>query len=915
MFACTRVLLPLALCCTVSNLLANPEASPPISGRGATGEESPQLPTIEITGSRLKRTDPQISSPVQSFTREDIERSGKTSLSDFVRGLTADNNGSISLGNVSGFAQGASGVALRGLAVNATLVLINGRRMVNYGLADDGQRTFVNLSALPLDVVDRVEVLKDGASAIYGSDAIAGVVNVILRDQFAGLSAQLGYGVTEYGDGSTPRLSVTAGHGKLDTDGYNFFVNVEASRADPMYARDRPHRDWIGNGDLRPYGYGFGTGGSGPNIGGWFDNSSGFVLSNRYGEVSDASLATPVWTQLPGCHSQITLPTGLGGCPFDRVRETGAIMPSENKLNLYLRGTMRLSEALNPYVEVGRFRSDTKSPWVFGFTSANESWVDPATNSVVNNANLVLPASHPDNPLGVNALLSYLLAEVGPRTFEDDSVVYRALVGTRGRLGDWDYDTGFLYGHDTTERTVTGFVRNSVFQAGLNGTGPYGYYRLGANVGLNPTAFLQALSPAVSTDNTSSLTLFDVKASREWGGLLAGPLGLSVGAEYRRETLNAPPMPYSTSGDLIGWSYYTYGGQQNIFSGFAETVAPVFESLTLDAAFRVDKVRGTGTAGTPKVGFKWKPWQQLAIRGTYSQGYRAPTPAEKGANNQFAGTLAIPAGSPVLGVFRNTNNPDLKPERSHMFTLGPLLEPWQSASLAVNFWWLERTSEINGGDPFAIAAGASGWPHAVVVRDAMGNVLLVSSPFENNSRSRLRGIDFDAAQGVQLGRAGTLSAKLSWTYLASFRKTFAGGTSYEYAGTHGPEVVSGDTGSPKNKGRLSLSWERGPVAVSADISFVDSFLNMDHIGANCDGAFADGSPAPAGCRVASFTAVDLHAAYRPTQHAQVYLSIGNLFDRIAPLDPNGYINLNFDPSMHLEGAIGRTFNVGLRYDF
>ena len=872
------------------------------------------LPIVEVTGTRLKRTDTQTSSPVEVITREDIARGGKRTLSDVVRSLPLDNNGSISQGNISGFAQGSSGVALRGLTVNATLVLINGRRMASYGLADDGQRSFVNLSAIPLDLVDRVEVLKDGASAIYGSDAIAGVVNIILRDRFEGLSTKLDYAVTEYGDGSMPGASITAGHGDLAKDGYNVFFNVEAARQEPISSRDRGDRQWIGNGDLRPYGYSLSAGGSGPNIGGWFDNASGLSNPNQYGAVSDASLATPVWTQLPGCQSQISLPAGIGGCAFDRVKDTGAILPSELKLNLYLRGAMRVSDAFNPYVEIGRFRSDPKSPWVLGTTSANESWVNPATNSVVSNAILPLPAAHPDNPLGVPAILSYLLAETGVRTFDDDSVVYRALLGSNGKLGEWDYDTGLLYAHDTTERTVSGFVRNSVLQAGLNGTGPYGYYRLGSNTGLNSPALMQALSPTLSSDNTSSLALVDFKASRELLRLPGGPLGLSLGAEYRRETLDAPPMPYTATGDLIGWSYYVYSGQENVLSAFVESVAPLSRSLTLDAAFRVDKVRDTGTSGTPKVGFKWKPLRQLAIRGTYSEGYRAPSPAEKGPNNQFSGALDM-TGNGFLGVYRNTANPNLQPERSTMITLGPVLEPWQSVSLSANFWWLERRNEINGQDPFAILAGASGWPDAVVVKDSKGDVLEVSSPFENNSRSRLHGIDFDANGRLQVGRAGTVSASLTWAYLASYRKTFTGGVTYQYAGTHGPMVVSGNTGTPKNKGNLSVTWERGPAALSANVNFVSSFLNVDHVGTPCASSLADGSPAPPGCEIASFTTVDLHGSYRPTTHLALHFSVTNLFDRIAPLDPSSYINLNFDPSMHLDGAIGRMFSIGLTYDF
>jgi iron complex outermembrane receptor protein len=876
--------------------------------------EAPEsIATVEVTGTRLKRTDIRTSSPVEVISSREIAASGKRTLSDLVRSITADNNGSIGIGNVSGFAQGSSGVALRGLAVSATLVLINGRRMASYGLADDGQRTFVNLSSIPLQIVDRVEILKDGGSAIYGSDAIAGVVNIILRDHFQGLSADVSYAITEYGDGGTPRGSLTGGLGNLTSDGYNLFFNIEASHQGAMYAGSRSDRKWIGSGDLRPYGYSFTAGGIGPNIGGWFDNGTGTSNPNRYGSVSPASLATPAWQQLPGCNSTINLPAGFGGCPYDRVSQTGVIDASEGKLNLYLRGTLSLTEGFNPYIELGRFQSDVKSPWVFGPTSANENWVDPANNSVVDNAALYLPAAHPDNPLGTNALLSYLLAEAGSRTFDDDSVVTRTVLGAKGSLGGWDYDSGVLYAHDTTERIATGFIRNSVLQAGLNGSGPYGYYRLGVNAGLNSAAFMRALSPSLSADNTSSLTLIDFKVNHTLLRLPGGPLGLAFGAEYRRETLNAPPMPYTYSGDIIGWSYYAYRGEEKVVSMFVEADLPVAPQLELDAAMRGDKVWDTGTSATPKAGFRWEPLDGFAVRGTYSRGFRAPDAAERGPGNQFSGTLDM-TGNGFLGVFRNLSNPALEPERSRMITLGPVFQSPSQTHLEVDFWWLERTDEINGVDPFAILAGASGWPHAQVVRDAAGDVLEVSSPFENNSRSRLRGIDFSAARQLPLGNLGTLSGQLNWSYLGSYEKTFAGGVTYQYAGTHGPMAVSGNTGTPRNRGNLSLSWQRGPANVSTHVNFVDSFQNTDHSGAPCATTFADGRPSPGGCRIGSFMTVDLRGSYEPASGLEVYASVSNLFDRIAPLDPSAYINLDFDPALHLDGAIGRTFTVGVRCD-
>ena len=230
-----RVLLALFSCCGVTGT----EVS---AGQQSLADENELLPTVSVTGTRLKRTNLQISSPLEVISRVDIESSGKSDLSDVVRSVTADNNGSIGLGNVSGFAQGSSGVSLRGLAVNATLVLINGRRMTSYGLADDGQRTFVNLSAIPLDIVDRIEILRDGGSAIYGSDAIAGVVNIIFREHFNGVSLNASFAETEYGDGKTPRASLTAGLGDLDSDRYNVLFNIEASNHGALYASTRSDR-------------------------------------------------------------------------------------------------------------------------------------------------------------------------------------------------------------------------------------------------------------------------------------------------------------------------------------------------------------------------------------------------------------------------------------------------------------------------------------------------------------------------------------------------------------------------------------------------------------------------------------------------------------------------------------------------
>ncbi len=194
---------------------------------------------IEVTGSRIKRIDAETASPVQVLTREDIERTGKQSIQEVLRGLTADGVGSIPSSFTNGFASGSAAVSLRGLGVNSTLVLVNGRRMTTYGLADDGTRNFVDLNSIPMEAIDRIEVLKDGASAIYGADAVGGVVNVILRKNYTGGSIGATYGQTGKSDGQTTRAFGTFGFGNLDTDKYNVFVSVEASQQKNILSIDR----------------------------------------------------------------------------------------------------------------------------------------------------------------------------------------------------------------------------------------------------------------------------------------------------------------------------------------------------------------------------------------------------------------------------------------------------------------------------------------------------------------------------------------------------------------------------------------------------------------------------------------------------------------------------------------------------
>ncbi|MEP7101805.1 MAG: TonB-dependent receptor plug domain-containing protein, partial [Burkholderiales bacterium] len=209
-------------------------------GTAALAQDSTQeLQRVTVTGSNIRRTDTETPSPVQVITEADIKKSGYTSISEVLQTLTANGQGTLSNAFPGAFAGSATGISLRGLNTSSTLVLIDGHRMAPFPLSDDGQRSFVDISSIPFDAVERIEVLKDGASAIYGSDAMAGVVNIILKRNFKGTQVTVDGGTTQRGGGKTGHASIITGMGDLDADGYNAYVNLEYRHQDPIYQRQR----------------------------------------------------------------------------------------------------------------------------------------------------------------------------------------------------------------------------------------------------------------------------------------------------------------------------------------------------------------------------------------------------------------------------------------------------------------------------------------------------------------------------------------------------------------------------------------------------------------------------------------------------------------------------------------------------
>ena len=922
-------------------------------------EAAPQpVPRVEITGSNIRRSEAETASSVITVNRADIERSGKATVAELLQTLAVDNQGSVPTTFGNGFAAGASGISLRGLGAASTLVLLNGRRMAPYGLADDGQKQFADLNVIPTDAVERVEVLKDGASAIYGSDAIAGVVNIILRRDFQGNTVRFSRGASNDWDGKRTNVAFTKGVGSLDADRYNVLFSIEYKKFDEIWYRDRADRDWIGRNDLRPWGYSAdqALGGTGAILAG--TGTAGNAINGNVRNPADptnyynrGNLAGPGFTRtFPGaaCSNFTNHPQGDpgGGCVIDASQLYNQIEPKQENLSFFLRGTYQLDPATQLYSEFNWYTSETDSSTTPSSVSASVGF----PGGPVNNAVVQLGATHPDNPyFGTAARIRYLAADVGPRRSNIGSNFLRWLGGAKGTHFGWDWDSSLLFSHNHVNNTQNGYLQRDVAFALLDPSianitaatlhspayaalPPGTVWRIAENAGLNSPALYAALSPTIVNAANTKVGQIDFKATREYSGIpyLAGNLGLALGTEFRHEMTELRPTTGTERGNIIGLGYSAYSGARNVFALYGEGLAPLPFNVEASAALRYDHFTDVGSAYTPKFGLKWTPVRAFALRGTFARGFRAPSPAENGVGGLAAYSTAADPVRCALGVTSSCNpasialitspNPNLSPEHSKSYTLGVIWDPLPRTSISVDYWKIKRMDEINQEQvDAAIAAGH-------VVRDPgsvsaipgdPGQITAVLTRYVNSAQSKVRGLDVDARYNHRLPNAwGNATFDVKYTHIFEWLRTEQDGTSREFAGTHGNCDVTNCAGTPSDRVNMRFGWDRDNLRVSANVNYRGVLENRFFRGdpSGCAVTFANGADAPSGCELASFTSVDLVVRWKPQQRWELFGSIQNLFDKVAPLDPLTYGAQAYNP-LDYEGARGRYFTLGARYSF
>jgi iron complex outermembrane receptor protein len=939
----------LALLALPGQVLAQDTAAAPAP------QQAQPVQRIEVTGSLIRRAAAETSQEVLTVNRADIEKSGKATVAELLQSMAVDNQGSVPVTFGNGFAPGASGISLRGLGVASTLVLVNGRRVAPYGLSDDGQKQFVDLNIIPADAVDRVEILLEGASSIYGSDAIAGVVNVILRRSYDGHTMRGSTGITGDSDGRQSTAAFTFGMGNLDTDKYNGLLGIEYNKTENIQCKDRSDRDWVCRNDLRRWNFSSqqSLGGTGAITG---NNAAGSAINGNvrnpdtldYFNRGNLGAGTGFTRLFPraNCRNFTTHPQDDpgGGCLIDAPFQYGQIQPVQEMLSLYTRGTWQFHPEHQAYTELLYHTSTTDASTTPSTVSASEG--SPA--GAVSNASVSLGANHPDNPyFGTTARLRYLAGDVGPRTSHIESNFVRWMAGVKGTLYNWDYDSAILWSHNNVWNHQNGYLQRDVAFALLNPSAtnvaaamanplyaalpPGSLWLIGEDAGLNSPAIYQALSPTISSRSQTELAMIDFKATRDFKGLLPNDaaLGVAVGGEFRHEMSELDPTTGTSTGNIIGLGFSAYQGSHNVSALYTELLAPLPWQVELTGAMRWDRYTDVGSSWTPKGGVKWTPIKELAIRGTYARGFRAPGPAENGVGGLAAFTTAVDPVRCDLGVQVACNpasvalitrpNQNLQPEHASSWDIGAIWDPIPRASVSVDLWRIKRRAEINQQqidqaiangdvvrDPTTAQAGIPGDPGAIVV---------VNAQFINSSQSVVKGIDLDGRYSYKLpGTWGTVSVDGKLTHFLRWERTDPDGTTVDFAGTHGNCDVTNCAGTPRNKVNMHFNWDYNQWRWTATLNYRDKFKNVLFQGDACASTFADGTDAPNDCEIASFYTIDLVARWKPMPKLEVFGSIQNITNKLPPIDPLTYGATSYNPS-DFAGARGRLFTLGARYTF
>ncbi len=765
----------------------------------APGIEETYIYGTRLTGSRIRRIDYKGVAPVDILSAPDIELSGAQTVGELLKFVPAVSGNALSTA-ISNGGNGTATVTLRGLPASNTLVLINGRRVANDGLAGES----VDLNSLPPAAVERIEILKDGASPIYGSDAVAGVVNVIMKKDFYGVLAETYYGAAERGDLETQTHTVQYGTGLPNG---SFFVSASAYRQEPIYSRDRRVS---ANADTRSRG---GT-------------------DNRSSATPNARLALPDGTTLIATRGGYR-PTGPDDL-FNYQQFTSAVTSLERDT---VYGTLSYD-----------FSEQVTSRLDFGYTETDSTATLAPTPvfTAFEQHPLTIDAGNRYNVFGTDILdARRRLVEMPPRTRRNRSEVTRFSAVLEGLYDQWNWELAYSHSRSDAEERTSNLVNAENLRRGL---GPASGCR---GLTIDGCVPVNLLGPAGSIDQQqldfirtdgnvsghSELSSLQISISNALLNLPFGRGDVAFGFEHRQEsTSKQPDALLAAAGTLGAINLQPTRGDRHITELYAETVFPAWKSpgdryrLDAEAAIRYSNYSDFGTSTSPKLGLRLQAGPSVLLRGTYAQSFRAPSLNElyAGATEEQAfiqdpcqqpenvgvlpgcAQLADPARNQFLVI--SGGNVALKSESTDTYGAGLVWTPtaFPGMVLSADYFLIEGEDVVAASAQFIVDQNArEGRFGEQVTRDEAGNLTQVSARNINLGERRVSGVDlaFDFSLPQRWWGQLTLTGRATWIEQYRARLEPAA-PEIDLAGTFRDEASEGLGGIPEWKANFGVSWNR-----------------------------------------------------------------------------------------------------------
>jgi len=745
---------------------------------------------VVITGSLIPSVDASASvAPVLVLDAKEIEKSGAATVTEVLLKIPQNNAGTFSEGFLTGnsFSKGSSSVSLRGLGPNATLVLLNGRRVATYGFAQNITDQFVDLNSIPLAAVERIDVLKDGASALYGSDAIAGVINIILKKEYSGAEVNARIGNTTDKDAMEQTYSAIWG---VMTDKGSAMVIADWYSRNGLFLRDR---DYAKSANHRPYGPDLRS--SSGNPGTIINDDGAFKIPNNPAIPNHPTAA------------EILANPGLNRYDFNPWISA---MGETKRYGAMAVANYNLTEKLTASMEASARRINYK--------------VSAAPTPVFGDLDgFVVGAANPYNPFGEDVAFRYRITEAGPRLSDGETDAMRFLPSLKLSLGeDWTVESALLWSESRTLEIGHNYISADALRTALTSSDPATALNIfGAGEGVNDPAVIDSLRVKTLRAGNSTLLSPDLKAGGtlpiDWG---AGRVGLAVGGEYRQEEVSDVADSFSENNLIVSSGGTSGKGDRDAWAGYAELRIPVLgkdlsftgaKEFEVQVAGRYEDYSDFGDTFKPKVGARWKVVDQVMLRATYAEGFRAPSLVELFQGQSTSYDYAYdPLRNEDDKQYRieRGGNPNLDAEESKSWTAGIVVEPVKHLTVYADWFNIEQTGKILDLDPQDILDNEALFPGRVIrnaptaqdiAEGKAGTIVRIISGYENISTREVEGLDFGARYVIPTDSWGEFSLDANAAWLYKFDETpKPGDPVIHYAGSYS---------TPEWRGSGSLGWD------------------------------------------------------------------------------------------------------------